>query len=461
MEAYVGAKIGICAPTEEMYRWCRDNLVVSNPDYEKKKRMGLWTGNVPMQFYLYEEVDQYLMIPFGCASRIHAAFPDMPMRSLIKTPLGSVSYDSHIELYGYQYDAVLAMLNAKNGVLVMPCGSGKTNCGLEIVARLGVKTLWLTHTQDLLTQSMNRAKSVLGIDSSTYGTITDGKVKIGSGITFATVQTASRIDLAPYKDEWGCVIVDECHRAVGSPTKAMQFYRVLSKLSCRYKIGLTATPKRGDGMSSTMFALLGDVVHEVSREEVADTTCPVEVVQVETGYMPDLDVVLCGDGTISYANLVRDLTENQERFEVVRDTVEDCAKKGSVLVLANRVNYLQRLNDAFSGKSRCLSGAGNSKAAKDERKSALKALNDGEIDCLFASYQLAAEGLDCPNLKYVIFATPEKDVRIIEQSSGRVARKSDGKDVGVVIDFIDSFGLYKGWSKKRNSLYKKLEYVIM
>ena len=460
MQAEVREKIYIVDPTPAMLEWCRIYLIVSNPEYEKKARMGLWTGNIPKQFQLYEKTDKYIAIPFGCLHKIHEAFPEMSMRSHIR-PLERVEYDSHINLYDYQENAVQAILAAKNGILVMPCGAGKTQTALETVARIGMKTLWIVHTQDLMLQSMLRAKAVLGIDASNYGTITGGEVNIGRGITFATVQTMCKIDLTPYRDEWGCIITDECHHAVGGPTKAMQFYKVLSALSCRYKIGLTATPKRADGMERTMYALLGNVAHEVTKEEVAHTTCPVEVVRVETGYQPNVDVVLCGDGTISYANLVRDLTENKERFEVVSEVIEDCAKRGSVLVLASRVNYLQRLNDAFSGKSRCLSGAGNSKAAKEERKSALNALNNGEIDALFASYQLAAEGLDCPNLKYVIFATPEKDVRIIEQSSGRVARKSDGKTVGIVIDLIDSFGMYNAWSKKRNSLYKKLGYAIM
>ena len=460
MQAEVREKIYIVDPTPAMLEWCRIYLIVSNPDYEKKARIGLWTGNIPKQFQLYEKTDKYIAIPFGCLHKIHETFPEMPMRSHIR-PLERVEYDSHINLYDYQENAVQAILAAKNGILVMPCGAGKTQTALETVARIGMKTLWLTHTQDLMLQSMLRAKAVLGVDASSYGTITGGKVNIGRGITFATVQTMCKIDLTPYRDEWGCIVTDESHHAVGSPTKAMQFYKVLSSLSCRYKIGLTATPKRADGMERTMYALLGDVAHEVTREEVAHTTCPVEVVRVETGYQPNVDVVLCGDGTISYANLVRDLTENKERFEVVLEVIEDCAKRGSVLVLASRVDYLQRLNDAFSGKSRCLSGAGNSKAAKDERKSALKALNDGEIEVLFATFQLAKEGLDVPGLRYVVFATPEKDPTTVVQSAGRVARRCEGKERGTVVDLVDDFGMYRGWAVKRESIYvKKLGYKL-
>ncbi len=334
--------------------------------------------------------------------------------------------------------------------------------GLEAIARIGMKALWLTHTQDLLTQSMNRAKAVFGCSQSSYGTITAGWVKIGSGLTFATVQTASKVDLLPYKDEFGCIIVDECHRAVSTPTRLTMFGKVLSNLSCRYKIGLTATPKRADGMSRAMFALLGDVAHEVSRDAVADTTCPVEVRQIETGYTPDMDMALCGDGTINYAGLVEDMTHDQKRFNAVLSIIKDIPEGMPALVLANRVGYLQRLTAACGKKAVCLSGMGTSKKAREERKAALADLNEGRIDFLFSTFALAKEGLDVPNLRYVVFATPEKDEATVTQAAGRVARKAEGKDKGTVIDLVDDFGMLYGWAKRRRNIYvKKLGFSVL
>ena len=454
----VGNKVRAYDPTPELQEWCNNNLVLRNPDYDKNVRMGLWTGGTPEKFYLYERDGGELVLPFGCVADLMAEFAGYLFKSSIK-PVERFYCKSNISLYPYQEKAVNEALRARNGVLVMPCGSGKTQTALEIIARLGIKTLWLTHTQDLLNQSLNRAKSVLTCVNSSYGTITGGKVNIGSGITFATVQTMAKLDLTQYKDTFGCVIVDECHKAVGSPTKVMQFYKVLSNLSCRYKFGLTATPKRADGMQRAMFALIGNIIHEVSREEVADTTCPVEVRFVDTGYMPDINVVLAGDGTLNYASLVDDLTHNSQRFKCVSNTLETL--EGAVLVLANRVEYLQHLEKEYRRKSVCLSALGNSKAAKAERKEALRKLNCGEFDCVFASYKLAAEGLDCPNLKYVVLATPEKDSSLVQQATGRVGRKAPGKEYGTVIDFVDDFGMYRSWEKKREVVYKKLGYVIM
>ena len=99
---------------------------------------------------------------------------------------------------------------------------------------------------------------------------------------------------------------------------------------------------------------------------------------------------------------------------------------------------------------------GQSKAAKAERKAALTALNTGELDCIFASYMLASEGLDVPNLRNIVFATPEKNPTTVTQSVGRVGRKAEGKFFGTVIDFVDDFGLFKSWSKKRIAIYKSI-----
>lgn len=463
MKFEVGAKIYARDASPELAEWCRENLVLDNPEYEKKQRMGFWTGNVPKQICLYERQGNDLCIPFGCISSLLQEFPGTKAYSLMGEGY-HVKYYPDFDLYPYQKEAVRSALKKMNGVIVMPCGAGKTQTALAIIATLGLRALWLTHTQDLLNQSLNRAKSVFNNASSIYGTITSGKVNIGSGITFATVQTMSKLDLTQYKDTWNIIIVDECHKAIGAPTKVMQFYKVLSNLSCRYKFGLTATPKRADGLERSMFALLGDVIHEVSRDEVSSTTCPVNVEFVRTGYMPDMNLALAGDGTINYAGLVKDLTGNSERLYNVAVKINQVAEQGATLVLANRVEYLQRLEGILTKAGRtciCLSAMGQSKAAKAARKEALRKLDAGEIDCVLSTYQLAAEGLDCPNLRYVVFATPEKNERVVEQASGRVARKAEGKDHGTVIDFLDDFGLYNGWSKKRKGYYRRLGYDIL
>ena len=451
----VGNKLKVSNATDEMVRWCKRNLILNNPDFHKLERMGKWTGNTPRYIFLFEKVGADLYLPFGCLQQVWSLYGQTCPFEPVFCPFERINYQSGISLYSYQEKAAQAILQAKNGVVVMPCGAGKTQTALEAVSRIGGRTLWLTHTQDLMNQSLNRAKSCLEIDSKTFGTITGGKVNIGTSLTFATVQTMSKLDLREYENAFDAIIVDECHHAIGSPTRVMQFYKVLSSLSARYKIGLTATPKRADGLERSMFALLGGIICEISKDEVKHTTCPVEVHGIKTGYKPDYDAVLAGDGTLNYAQLVDDLTHNEERFEFVKSVIP----KTSTLVLANRVEYLQRLCDEYEGNAICLSTLGQSKKAKEIRKESLRKLDSGEIDCIFATYQLAKEGLDCPNLRYVVLATPEKDETTVTQAVGRVGRKADGKEVGIVLDLVDDFGMLYGWAKKRRSYYKKNDYT--
>ena len=447
---------------EQVRQYCHDNLILNNPDYTKKERLGKWTGNTPKYIWLFEKIGDDIALPFGCFRDVWHMLPDKNAYKPEILPAERLQYDSGISLYPYQEQAVSEALRAKFGVLVMPCGSGKTQCGLEIIARLGVRTLWLTHTHDLLTQSMDRAKSCLNLPAGALGTITAGKVSIGTHITFATVQTLSKLDLSAYRDTWGCVIVDEAQHCAGSPTRVSQFYKVVSSLACYHKYGLTATPKRADGLQASIFALLGPKIHEVTREQVAHNTCPIRVQTIETGYIPEYDAILQGDGTIDYNRLIDNMIGNRERLELTSDKICEVAKTGPTIVLANRVQYLNDLHAYCDTlKAVCLSGKGQSKKAKEERRQALEALGNGELDCIFATYQLAAEGLDVPALRYVIFATPEQNETTIIQAAGRVGRKADGKDFGTVIDFLDDFGMYRGWYTKRLRYYKKIGAEIL
>lgn len=452
----IGNEIVISHPPQSILNYCDNELVLGNPDYFKKERMGLWTGNIPREIALYSVHGDTIHIPYGCKKQI----VKLAKESGLTVTWGDykdisefrAAYNSTIKLYEYQSRVVEEMLKTHHGIVVMPCGSGKTQTALEAIARLGLKTLWLTHTQDLLNQSRERARGCYECAPDMLGSITEGKINISKGITFATVQTMCKIDLESYRKEWAVIVVDECQHCCGSPTRVTQFYKVVNSLYAPYKFGLTATPDRTDGLEKSMYALLGDIIIEIDKNEVRDRTCPVKVQTVETGYCPDPDVVTNGDGTINYTALIQDLIDDKERLQIVSSLINT----QYTMVLANRIKYLEALQKEYKGKSVLISTLGTSKKAKAERKEVLRKLNDGEIDCVFATYQLAAEGLDCPNLRYVVFATPEKNERTVSQAVGRVARKADGKECGTVIDFVDSFGMYLGWAKKRRGYYKKL-----
>ncbi len=286
-------------PTAEMQMWCKKHLTLPNPDYAKKLRMNLWLGNTPKTLSLYEQRGNTIVLPFGTLRTL----PDFAKKNAVFISdfkaADDVLYGGiDIPLYDYQKVAVDAVAAQQYGILQSPAGSGKTQMGIALVKRFGKKALWLTHTLDLLRQSKERAG--LYMDKRVIGTITEGKVNIGSGITFATIQTMCKLDLAQYKDLWDTIIVDECHRCSGTPTAMTQFYKVLNSLAARHKFGLSATVHRSDGMIEATYALLGHVIYTVPDEAVGDKIMKVGILPVPTGVELGREC-LNTDGTLNYS----------------------------------------------------------------------------------------------------------------------------------------------------------------
>lgn len=451
-------------PTSAMREWCKDNLIIPNPQYAKVEAMGKWTGNIPKTLQMYYTVGSQLRLPFGIARKFYKLFKnDVSQINALFAPVRRKTYNSSINLREYQKNAVKVALKARNGVLVAPCGSGKSEMGLEIAAKIGGRTLWIVHTWDLANQILNRAAIRYNISKKSYGQIAAGKVNIGDVFTVATVQTLARIDLAKIQNEFDCIIVDECQHVCSSADKVTQFEKVITSLCSPYLYGITATPYRADGLERCMFALLGDIIHEVPQSAVAGNTVPVRVKFVNTGYTPDIDNITDGDGTLNYAKLISDITENKDRNAVIVEEIQRAAQNGGVLVLSDRLQHLDALERVArdSGQRAARLGIASTKAEKERRARILTDLNSGALNVVFATYKLAKEGLDVPNLRTVVFATPQKDKTTVIQSAGRVARKADGKEFGTVIDFSDDFGLLRGYEKKRRGYYKKNSYTFL
>ena len=462
MEVLVGEDIRIKDYTADVEMHFRDRLEFDNPEYIKKINSGRWVGNTPKKLSLIQRDGDDLIVPFGMLPEVFKfkkIFSKID-HSFHSFAVNQFDFGSTITPYDYQEEAILKAVRSKQGVIVAPCGSGKTQIGLEVAARLGGRTLWLTHTSDLLNQSMTRAKSLFNLQEKDYGTITGGKVNIGRIITFATVQTMCKLDLVKFKDCFDVVIVDECHHVVGTPTQVMMFYKVISNLRARNKYGLTATPKRSDGLANCMFALIGPKICEISRDQVKDTTCPVLVKIRKTDYVPDMSRILMPDGTISYPKFIDDVISSRDRNDLIVDDVINA--NGTCLILTERIQHINLLKKKLEdfGVSVLSLSAISSKKAKEERDDAIRLLNNKCVKVLIATYALAKEGLDIPTLDNLFLATPQKNETIVTQSVGRVARKSDEKEFGTVYDYEDSFNMLSSWQRKRNSIYKRLGYIF-
>jgi superfamily II DNA or RNA helicase len=457
MNTTISNRIYIEDPSEEIVAWAKENLKFPNPEFEKKQRMGFWTGRTPRELRLYEWNGNTLILPFGVCREIMpylrgtAVYTDFRQDNVI-------SYGgSEMGLYDYQKEAVQAMVEAKYGILKAKPGSGKTQCGIALIKAHRRRALWLCHTADLLNQSMERAERY--IDPELIGTITEGKVNVGIGVTFATVQTMANLELQQYRDYWDVVIVDECHRVSSSATTFTRYEKVLNHLSARHKFGLSATPERSDGLIKATFALLGKVAYEVPDAAVADRTMGVKIRPVDT----DTDITeecLNTDGTINYVKLIEHLTTDDERNKLIaRKIIEE--KNHSCIILSDRLEQLKTIRALLPYEmqedSAYIDGKMQSKKAKAEREQALEDMREGKKKYLFASVSLCKEGLDIPRLDRLFLASPVKFSAIVTQAVGRIQRTFEGKQTPVVIDFVDrNIGFCERAYKERCRSYRKI-----
>lgn len=448
----VSNTLSVNNPTKELMTWCKKNLVIANPEYAKKARMNLWLGNTPKMLYLYEIRGDTLVLPFGVLRSLPKSITDKALFvSEFATPI-EVDYDTSVPLYDYQEEAVNAMIAAKYGILQSAAGSGKTQMGIALTVKLKRRTLWLCHTLDLIRQSKERAELYMSEDL--IGTITEGKVSLGKGITFATIQTMCKLDLPQYRDYWDCIITDEVHRVSGSPTAVTQYQMVLNSLSARHKYGLSATVHRADGMIQATYALVGKVAYQVPDEAVADKIMKVGIYPVGTGIEISREA-LNTDGTLNYTKLITYLTGNRTRNELIAS----CIERRPSLILSDRLNHLEELMSLLPEDMQkdavMVSGKMTSKAGKAKREQAISDMRSGRKKYLFATYSLAKEGLDIPCLERLYMATPQKDYAIVTQSIGRIARTFDGKADPIAYDFVDNIGYLVKSYKKRCSTYRK------
>lgn len=455
MKIQIGSEIRVKDATKALQYWCSENLIVPNPEYTNRARRGLWLGKTPQYLWLYWVDGSDLMLPVGTGKQIRQFMSPEDTVEIHLADNGILKYDGSIPLFDYQEPAVVEMAKNSCGILQSPCGSGKTQMGIALAARLSRKTLWITHTQDLLTQSRDRAAQYF--PRETLGTITAGKVDIGSHMTFATVQTLCKLDLEKYRDIWDVIIVDECHRLAGTPNQVTMFYKVMNSLAARYKYGLSATVHRSDGMIKSTFAVLGPVIYQVPDEAVADKTMQVRVLRRDTGIQTSR-CCLDTDGTLKYNSLLEYLIGNQERNEmIVKDL--SCQKGHACLVLSSRLKHLRTIRGMLPEESRersvMIDGSMTSKRGREQREQAIEDMRAGRKDILFASFGLAKEGLDIPRLDRLFLVSPQKDYAVVTQSVGRIARVATGKEDAVCYDYVDDIQFCENQWKRRRVHYRK------
>jgi superfamily II DNA or RNA helicase len=159
-------------------------------------------------------------------------------------------------LRDYQQEALRRWFGAKKrGVIVLPTGSGKTIIALEAIRQLGVKTLIVVPTIDLLNQWSEVLKKQLHVPE--VGML-GGGTKVVAPITVSTYDSASL--MAPkIAEKFGLIVFDEVHH-LPSPS-----YRLSAELLIApNRLGLTATPERYDELHLELDRLVGPTIYRVA-----------------------------------------------------------------------------------------------------------------------------------------------------------------------------------------------------
>ena len=435
MKTIISGDITIYEPTEEVRNWVEENLTLTNPLYLNLRKRGkaedIERKHIPEKVKCFTKKRGAYIVPFGC---LRALWPmiskgEYELQFAEEHQSLFAFLPSAVNLFDYQKRGVEELYKAKGGLLKAGCGSGKTYMGIELLRRIGKRFLWLCGQSSLLNQTKNNIKALY--PDLDIGTITDGEVNMGSDGTIATVQTMVNVDYRLYENEFNAVIVDECHRIVANPQTRQMYATVLGRCKARYKYGLTATPKRQDGLVKMIYAYVGLSPNATFRPTcvIKDSETQSLIASYKTFNLntPESYDYLGADGVIDYHALLEYLQTNEERTRRIASEVKNLVLKDKrkVALLTYRKDHVYALQGVLSEIGiKAVAVTGETKKAY--RNDVLD--NPDSWDVIVSTVHLFKEGLDIKALDTVFIGLPFKDDIAIQQSEGRAERPLEGKN---------------------------------
>jgi len=303
-----------------------------------------------------------------------------------------------------------------------------------VIAERKVNTLILVHKTVLLEQWSQRLSEYFKIDIKAIGILGKGKKKLNGTLDIATLQSLkNRPELI---ETYSQIIIDEAHHM-----PAVSFEIPLKRFKGKYVLGLSATPKRKDGMEAIMYLQCGDVVHKAIRKN----TMKHSLKMVSTQYETFLD---------HFSTMLGEITEDEIRNRQIVDEIVKLPDR-KILVLSERIEHLNILWHMLEAKgvdAVLLYGGLKSK----EKKIQFEKTENASIILSTSSY--IGEGIDIGYLDTILFTMPISYPERIVQYLGRIGR--EGQQC-LAIDFVDaSVPMLKSSFNKRMKGYKKMGYVL-
>ncbi len=357
--------------------------------------------------------------------------------------------------FDYQEGIIKTFVDADcNGLICVPCGKGKTFMALAIASRIGKRFLVVVDKEFLLNQWKGEMESFF--PGLRIGILQGPRAEVDPEEYDCTICTIQSLVQKTYPEgtfkTYGFSIFDECHHLGAS-----NFSQALLKVQTKYMLGLSATPTRDDGLTKVFEWYLGKPTYWEKRRE-ADTTVSVKALQfhLEDPSYSDIPVDYKGEPVL--ARLLTKVVECKERNQWITDQILELLEEPGrrILVLAERIKQLEDIEQRLHEHSLLIDIGyyiGGMKEAVRDRAGA-----DAQV--LLASYAMASEAMNIKSLNTVILASPRKKV---EQSVGRILRErpSERKVMPLIVDVVDSHGMYQGQWRKRRAFYKACGYKIV
>lgn len=399
-------------------------------------------------------------------------------------------------LRDYQEPAVNAILSKimtfgsgpprrMGGILVAGTGLGKTIMTLAVIAALQVPTLVVLNRQFMIDQWQEETETFL--PDAVTGVIQGKKCQIeGRHIVFGMIQSLSRREYAREVYEWpGLVAFDETHH-IG----AKEWTKVVKRFPSRYRLGLSATPERKDGLTDVFFWHIGGLLYSVPQPLLK----PV-LKRVWTKYQPN-------DPDLPESVIIKNMMRNQRRNNMIIDQlIRALDADRHILLLTTRRWHAEHLHEMYLNRRLLLKAVqavvdGELRGAFEEPDALLERVRTGDRDAieelnkaaiaagiapessvvlistpkkskrkadmllaktarvLFATEQYVKEAFNVPRLDTALLALPMGDIR---QSVGRILRKKEGKKRPIVVDFRDDFvDDFREKGERREQICKQL-----
>lgn len=332
--------------------------------------------------------------------------------------------------------------NSRGGIISIGCGGGKTVISLYLLSKISKKTLVIVHKEFLLNQWKKRIQEFL--PDAKIGIIQASKIDVeGKDIILGMLQSISMKKYDPniFKDI-GFTIIDECHHI-----SSEVFSRALPKINSYYSLGLSATPKRKDGLSKVFHMFLGPTVYSIARKK--DKNLKVKVIKYYDNDSQYSKEEVTNYGKLCISKMLTNISKSHNRNLMIVSIMKKLVNDGyQVLVLSDRRAHLKLLfseAEKFTTVGYYVGGMSQKELEKSESK-----------NIIFGTYPMSSEGLDIPSLNAIIFTTPKSS---IEQSIGRITRQSHIK-IPIAYDIVDQMSVFPNQYIRRERVYKKLGYSV-